>query len=75
MTCKDGPEPENCQSEDDAYASIGNSTIVINFYAYSKSVDLGKTENYEIKSMQWLDDYIIKKQSDIGTKSFILQTN
>ena len=47
----------------------------LDFYVYSKSVDLGKTENYESKAMQWLDNYIIQKPSDIGMKSFVLQAN
>ena len=54
---------------------LGDFILQFDFHVYSKSVDLGKTENYLSKSIQWLDQYVIEKLSDIGGKSFILQAN
>ena len=75
MACSDDPNGENCYSKEEAYILLGDFTLQFDFYVYSKSVDLGKTENYESKSIQWLDKYVIDKVSDIGEKSFILQAN
>ena len=52
-----------------------NLWLGLSFYVYSPSVDLGKTENYKIKTAQWLDEYIIEKKSDIGDKVYSLQAN
>ena len=55
VACLDDPNGEDCLSEGEAYSLIGDFTASFNFFVYSKSVDLGKTQNYESKSMLWLD--------------------
>ena len=55
VACKDDPNGEGCMSEEEAYSKLGDFTAEFHFYVYSKSVDLSKTENYEIKTLQWLD--------------------
>ena len=54
---------------------LGDFILQFDFFVYSKSVDLGKTDNYESKSIQWLEQYVIDKVSDIGANLFILQAN
>ena len=75
MACLEDPNGDGCFSEEEAYSFIGDFIAIFDFYVYSKSVDLGKTENYKSLTMQLLGEYAIDWKSDIGEKSFILQAN